>query len=298
MKLKENRYHFVAFLIVIIWGITFISTKFLLLSGLGPEDIFFYRFLLAYVGICFFGKSRLFARTVKDEFIFLLLGITGGSLYFLTENYALKHTFSSNVSLLVCVAPLLTALLSHCFLRNEKISKSLLQGILIAFTGVALVVFNGQFILKLNPVGDILSISAALCWAIYTLFLKKVGARYPTLFITRKIFFYGLLTILPVFLREPLVWDPSILFRPVVVANLLFLSIVASLLCYFFWNLTVKQLGAIQTTNYVYVIPVVTLIASYFFLNEHITVFAVVGTVFILSGLYWAMGVTARKSKH
>jgi drug/metabolite transporter (DMT)-like permease len=287
MEEKKNRYHVIAFVIILVWGVTFISTKTLLFKGLTPEDLFFYRFLIAYIGLWFFGKSRLFAHTLKDEIYFLLLGITGGSIYFLTENYALQYTMASNVALLVCTAPLFTAILTHCFTDSEKITRRLIQGIVVAFIGVGLVIFNGRFILKLNPVGDWLSIAASICWAVYTLFLKKVSDRYSALFITRKVFFYGLLTILPFFLHKPLTTDWQILGESVVFANLLFLGIVASLFCYFFWNIVVQKLGAIPATNYIYMVPVVTLIASALFLGEEITVFAIIGAMLTILGLIW-----------
>lgn len=288
MELKTGWCHLIALIIVSIWGITFISTKVLLFEGLSPADIFFYRFALAYIGIWFFGKSRLFSKSVRDELIFVLIGITGGSAYFLTENFALDYTLASNVALLVCTAPLLTALFSRIFLKSEKIGRSLVQGSLVALLGVALVVFNGRFILQLNPLGDLLSVSAAMCWAIYTILLKKVTSRYSILFITRKVFFYGLLTILPVFIFFPLKTDTAILLQPDVIGNLLFLGVVASLLCFYFWNMVVKYLGAVQTTNYVYVVPVVTLIASYLILDEPITTIAIVGAILILAGVWWA----------
>jgi len=288
MDLKIGWYHAIAFFIVLIWGTTFISTKILLLNGLSPEDIFFFRFGLAYFGIWFFGKTRLFAKSWKDEFLFLLIGITGGSAYFLTENFALKITQASNVALIVCTAPLLTAILSHVYLKNEKLNRRLVQGSVLALLGVALVVLNGRFVLQLNPLGDLLSFLAALSWAFYTILLKQISNRYSTLFITRKVFFYGLLTILPAFLIHPLTTDTDILFRPVVMGNVLFLGIAASLFCYFFWNIVIKNLGAVQTTNYVYIVPVVTLVMSSLFLDETITAFAITGTMCILSGVFWA----------
>ena len=288
MDLKNSRYHAIAFLIVVIWGTTFISTKILLINGLSPEDIFFLRFSLAYIGIRILGKSPWFAKNWKDELLFLLLGIAGGSSYFLAENFALKITQASNVAFIVCTAPLLTACLSHIFLKNEKLNRRLIQGSGLALFGVALVVFNGKFILQLNPLGDLLSFLAALSWAFYTILLKRISNRYSMVFITRKVFFYGLLTILPAFIIHPLTTDTQLLFRPVVYFNLLFLGIGASLLCYFFWNTVIKHLGAVQTTNYVYFIPVITLIASSLFLDETITVFAITGLLLILAGVFWA----------
>ena len=278
-------YHFFAFLIVVVWGTTFTSTKLVLLAGLSPESIFFYRFLLAYVGIWFFGKNRLFAKNLKDEMYFVLLGISGGSAYFLTENYALQYTFTSNVALLVCTAPLFIALLCHLFLKSEKITKRLIQGMIIALMGVAFVVFNGQFILKLNPLGDLLSIAAAFCWAIYSLVLMKVNRRYSNVLITRKTFFYGVLSILPVFYFHPLDTDLAVLLQPQVWGNILFLGIVASLLCFFGWNLIVKGLGPVLSANYVYLNPIIALIASALIMQEKITLFAMIGTILILIGV-------------
>jgi drug/metabolite transporter (DMT)-like permease len=83
-------------------------------------------------------------------------------------------------------------------------------------------------------------------------------------------------------------FEKSVIFQPAVYLNLLFLGIVASLFCYFFWNMTVKRLGAIQTTNYVYFIPMVTLISSSLILDEKITVLAIIGMLLILAGVFWA----------
>ena len=60
-------YHLMALVTVSIWGTTFVSTKVLIQHGLSPVDIFVYRFVLAYVCICFLAPKRLFADNLKDE---------------------------------------------------------------------------------------------------------------------------------------------------------------------------------------------------------------------------------------
>jgi len=288
-RLKNGWFFVTALFVVVVWGTTFISTKILLNNGLSPESIFFYRFLLAYLGIWLFSRKRLFAYNLKDEFFFVLLGICGGSFYFLAENYALKISLASSVSLIVCTAPIITAVLSHFILKTEKITRRLLQGSFLALLGVAFVVYNGNFILALNPLGDFLSFLAAIFWAFYTILFKHVSNRYTTLFITRKIFFYGLVTILPFFVLTPLSANNEILQQPVVWGNLLFLGAVASLTCYFLWNITVKKLGVVRTTNYIYFIPIVTLIASVIILpDEQITFMALTGATLIVSGVFLA----------
>ncbi|KAA6302069.1 MAG: putative amino-acid metabolite efflux pump [Candidatus Ordinivivax streblomastigis] len=285
---KPWMYHLVAIFCVIIWGTTFVSTKILLNHGLTPTAIFFYRFLIAYTVIFFFSPKRLWAGNIKDEALFLCLGLTGGSWYYLTENTALEYTVISNVALIVCTAPLLTAFLSHWFVRGERLRKPVVYGSLLALLGVAFVIFNGHVILKTNPLGDLLSISAALLWAIYTIVLKRLDNRYSILFITRKTFFYGLLSILPSLYFAPLETDTDVLFQPEVIGNLLFLGLLASMLCYALWNRTIYYLGAVRTSNYIYFNPIVALITSAIVIQETITPMALLGAVMVLAGVYWA----------
>lgn len=282
------RFHFLAILTVIIWGTTFVSTKILIGDGLTPVEILLYRFLLAYIGIWFFCPRRLFAKSWKDELLFLGAGLCGGSLYFISENTALGITLASNVSLIICTAPILTALLSRLFNKGERLKKHLIYGSLMALLGVGLVVFNGSFILQINPLGDMLTLLAALMWAFYGLILRRLGNRYPTLFVTRKVFFYGVVTLIPVLIASPIHPQLTVLSQPAVIGNLLFLGIFASLICYIMWNTAVKELGVVRTTNYIYVVPLVTLLTSAIVIDETITVVALIGSAFILSGVYVA----------
>ncbi len=280
-------YHGMALFTVIVWGTTFVSTKVLLEQGLTPAEILLYRFLLAYACIWFFTGKRLLAKSWRDEGLMVGAGICGGSLYFIAENTALKITLASNVSLILCTAPILTAFVLY-FFRKSKLTSRLITGSLIALTGVALVVFNGSFILQISPVGDMLTILAALAWAFYGLILKLLDTRYPVLFITRKVFFYGMLTLLPVFLFEPIATVPATFLRPTVGLNLLFLGLVASFLCYFLWNTAMKELGAVKTSNYIYFMPLITLVTSAIVLHERITPVALIGSVLIIGGVYIA----------
>jgi drug/metabolite transporter (DMT)-like permease len=288
MKGTHGTYHLIAILTVTIWGLTFISTKVLLQHGLTPEEIFFYRFVIAYAGIWLFCSRRLFAHCWSDELWLLAAGVCGGSLYFFTENTALGITRVSNVAFLVCTAPLLTTLLSLLLYKGERASRGLLYGSLLALVGVAFIVFNGSTVLRLSPKGDLLSLCAALSWAFYSLIIKKMAGRYPTTFVTRKVFFYGVLTILPSFLFQPLKPDWATLFSPTVLMNLLFLAVVASLVCYAVWNVVLKQLGAVRATNYIYLNPLVAMVASTFILDERMTAVALVGAACILLGVYLA----------
>lgn len=296
------KYHLLALTVVAIWGVTFVCTKVLIAAGMRPADIFLCRFVLAYVGLVLYtlltrARFRLW-NGWKEEGIFLLLGITGGSFYFLTENTALAYTQASNVAFLVCSAPLFTAIFTLLFrrygkgrfadsLEKVKLGWPLVGGTLLALSGMALMVFEGNKV-ELSARGDLLAIGAALCWAVYSLFMGRITREYGTLVATRKVFIYGLITILP-FLggsRESL--SLAILSQPAVWGNLLFLGLVASLVCFLAWNVVIDRLGNITSTNYVYLNPIFTLLTAMAFLGERMTLLAALGSLAILAGVVWA----------
>lgn len=281
-----------AFVVVAIWGSTFVFTKMLLLAGLSPAQIFTLRFIIAYVLLLGFSlkqKHKWFCDTWRDELLMVALGITGGSVYFLTENAAMLFTTATNTSLIVCSCPLFAMLLVAILYRNsEHISKLQAFGSVVACLGMAIVVLNGHFVLHLSPLGDMLAFAACLCWAVYTLLVRRVVEKYSSLFITRKVFFYGLLTIIPYYLIVPGFPSLSMILRPDVLWNLLFLGVVASMLCYVVWNWVIGKLGAVIATNWVYFNPIVTIVFAWWLLNERITLWFLLGTFLILLGMYLA----------
>ena len=283
-------YHLVAFVVVAIWGVTFVYTKLLLIAGLTAAQIFVLRFVVAYLLLLAYSLTRkqfrLFSSVWQDELLMVALGITGGSLYFLTENSAMIYTTTTNTSLIVCLCPLIAALLIALFFRSMRLHGLQIVGTVMAAIGVIIVVLNGRFVLHLSPLGDALAFGACLCWALYSLLMIPASQRYDTTFITRKVFFYGLVSMIPYFLIYPDLPSPSVVLRPDVLANLLFLGCVASMLCFLAWNWVIKKLGAVIATNYVYFNPVTTVLFAWLILSEHITIYFLIGTLLILTGMY------------
>ena len=287
-------YHIVAFLVVAIWGVTFVFTKLLLMDGLTAAQIFVMRFVVAYVLLLCYSLTRkpfrLLASSWKDELLMVGLGVTGGSLYFLTENSAMIYTTTTNTSLIVCLCPLFAALLIAMFYRSERLHGIQIVGTLMAAVGVVIVVLNGRFVLHLSPLGDTLAFAACLCWAFYSLLMIPATRRYNTVFITRKVFFYGLLSMIPYFMIRPEetgIFNASILHLHLsTLLNLLFLGCIASMLCFLAWNWVMKKLGAVVLTNYVYFNPVTTVIFAWLILSERITLYFIIGTLLILTGMY------------
>ena len=251
-------YHLLAFVIVAIWGSTFVFTKLLLQASLSPAHIFTLRFTIAYL-LLLLNPTKFHSDSWKDELLMMALGLTGGSLYFLAENAAMLYTTATNTSLIVCSCPLFAMLLMKLVYRQEEsITRLQAIGSMVAFLGMAVVVLNGRFVLHLSPIGDMLALVACICWAFYSLLMKTAMKRYSTLFITRKVFFYGLLTMIPYY-----IW-----------------------LCYLAWNFVIKKLGIVVATNWVYFNPITTILFAWWLLSEEITVWFLMGSALILIGMY------------
>lgn len=286
-------YHLVAFITVAIWGTTFVSTKVLMLNELSPAHIFTLRFCIAYVLMLCFNHKRLFAQSWQDEVKMALLGITGGSLYFMCENEAMNYTTTTNTSLIVCSCPLFATLLVRLVYRQtSRINALQLVGSILAFAGMVIVVLNGRFVLHLSPIGDALAFMACISWAVYSLLMKSVAIKYSAAFITRKVFFYGVVTILPYYLFESEMPSLNVLARPQVIGNLLFLGCLASMVCFLTWNWCIARLGAVKATNWVYFNPITTMLFASWVLGETITPYFLMGAACILVGMY----VTERKT--
>lgn len=294
---KKSKYikviaHLCAFLTACAWGSSFLFTKVLMVKGeFSPVEMFVYRFSAAYILLLLFTFRKLFANNWRDELQLLLCGVCAGSLYYITENYALENTSTGNVSLLASVTPLFTAAIMTLVFR-VRIGMGVIIGSLVAFAGVACVIFSSGEGFAIKPKGDLLALSAALSWAIYTLAAKRLIPVYSGLFITRKLFFYGVITALPVlFIQHAASGEPyhlRLLFdmaQPEYALNFLFLVLFCSLIAYLLWNQVLRILGPVTANNYLYLMPLVTMVAAYFVLGEKILPLGYVGCALIIGGL-------------
>ncbi|KXL53111.1 putative amino-acid metabolite efflux pump [Anaerotignum neopropionicum] len=283
---KETTGHLLTVMTIIVWGTTFISTK-VLLQSMTPVEILFIRFAIGWIALSLVYPHRLRFKERKQEMYFAAAGLCGITLYYLLENIALMYTFASNVGVIISIAPFFTAVFAHVFLKEERLTFQFFVGFLIAFTGVFLISFNGFSVLKLNPRGDILAVLAAVVWSVYSILTKKIGEfQYNTIQTTRRIFFYGLVFMLPslkIFQFNPSV---VVLIQPTNLFNILFLGLGASALCFVTWNAAVRILGAVKTSVYIYLVPVITIATSIIVLKERITGMAMLGVILTLTGLF------------
>lgn len=285
MHNKQTIGHILAALTVFVWGTTFISTK-ILLHVFAPVEILFIRFVLGLCALFLACPHRLKGTTKKQEGMFAAAGLCGICLYYLLENIALTYTLASHVGVIVATAPFFTAMISHfCFREKEGLHANFFIGFVIAMIGIGMISLDGSA-LHLNPIGDMLALLASLIWACYSNLTRKIGTfGYPTVLVTRRFFLYGTLFMLSALFLFDCKWDLMQLTQPVYLANMLFLGLGASALCFVTWNVAVKLLGAVKTSVYIYMTPVVTAVTSVLILHETITPQAGIGIVLILAGL-------------
>ena len=285
MKNKQTAGHLSALITVAIWGTIFISTK-ILLEAFQPVEILFLRFVIGFAALWLVSPRRLKGLSVKQELTFAAAGLSGICLYYLLENLALTYTLASNVGVIVSVVPFFTAIVSRFLLKDEeKLNPSFFIGFLFAMAGICMISFSGSSV-RLNPVGDLLALAAAAVWAFYAVFSKKISSYgYPSVQTTRHCFFYGILFMLPALFLFDFYPDFFRLARPVYLGNLLFLALGASAICYVTWNFSVKVLGALKTSVYIYLGPVITVAASVLILHERLTLTTVTGMALTLAGL-------------
>ena len=286
MDKKTTTGHITALVTIMIWGTTFISTK-ILLADFTPIEILFFRFFLGLLVLIIIYPKRLKIKDKKQEILFAAAGLCGICLYYLLENIALTYTMASNVGVIISVAPFFTAVLSHVFLKTEeKLKPQFVVGFVVAMIGICLISFNGNE-LELNPIGDILAIVAAFVWAVYSLLTRKIsGYGYNTIQITRRIFAYGILFIIPFLFVFDFSLDVQKFVKPEYALNLIYLGLGASALCFVTWNYAVKVLGAVKTSVYIYIVPVITVVTSVIVLKEEVTWMATVGIGLTLIGLF------------
>lgn len=277
------KYHLAAFITVTIWSLTYISTK-VILEVLSPLEISFYRFVIGYLFLLIIKPPRKIKLSLKGDKNLIISGFFGVFLYYVVENSATKLTEASNVSIIISMIPIITSILAHFINRDEKFTLSNIFTFILSFGGVSLVILDGQEISGGLPIGNLLALLGAVIFGFYNIFIRRIPPMNP-IERGRKINFYGLIFISIMFIFIPNKTHFTEVLNYRTGLNIIFMGIVASGLCVLMWGYAITGLGATISSRYIYLAPVITVIASNIILDEGITLFKVVGMVLIISGM-------------
>lgn len=277
--------HLLAIITVIIWSTTFISTK-VLLRTFTPVEILVLRFVIGYLILTVIKPKVLKTESIKQELMYALAGCSGVGFYYMLENTGLEYTLASNAGVIIAAAPFFTAVMAHFINKNEdRFRWNFFIGFVLAMAGIAFISFNGAK-LELSPIGDLMILGAALCWAVYCNALKKINTYGHNLIMgTKRIFAWGVLIFALFIPFKGFSVTFAELVMPANLGNLLFLGVGATALCFIMWNFASGIIGPVSANFYIYLTPVVTLAASALLLDEPMTALLIIGTLLTLGGL-------------
>ena len=272
-------------LAVILWGNSFIATK-LALRELNPQTIILLRLLLGIILLAVFAiyTKKDFTLNLKNHgAIFILALIAVFHLWI--QVTGLEYTSAASTGWIVGITPVFMAILSTIFFK-EKLSKTKIIGIIVAFSGLLLLVSRSNMsnIKFIEQKGDLLVLASAFTWSVYSLVNKKISLKYPPM-----------MTILFLFIMMAVIISPFTVTRQSINAvihlsligwvSILFLGIFCSGIAYVLWAKSLKELEATKVGSFLYLEPFVTVLSAWLILSETITL------TIILSGLIITAGV-------
>jgi drug/metabolite transporter (DMT)-like permease len=286
---------FYALLSISFWGVSFVSAK-AVLAKLDPYSLLVLRFglgALFLLVILLLNRSRL---RISIGYIphLVVLGILGVFIHQVLQATALLTINASSAGWLISFSPIFTVILSVLFL-HEKMNVKKALGMVVAIAGVFLVTTTRSghsFEFALN-IGFILMLLSTLNWAIYSILLKRLHIPYPALLVTFYMSLIGFMLTLPFIIRNR-GWEKLSMLTQAEWAHLFFLAIFVSGIGYWYWGKALEVLDASKVSMFIYLEPLVTLIAAIFLLHEKFILISAIGGIIIIIGVVIVNGGLAR----
>ncbi|MDO8484442.1 MAG: DMT family transporter [Candidatus Limnocylindrales bacterium] len=272
-------------IVMVFWAGNFIVVKGAI-GILPPVGFTFLRYSLAAVTLLALLRWREGAiRLPRGDVVpIALLGIVGFGCYQIIWPVALQTIPAGDSALLIATTPVITALLAVATGADAP-NRVKLLGALVSFLGVAVVIAAGQGLnLGVSLVGDLLTLVAALCWALYTVFGAGILRRHSPLMATTWAIVAGTLFMAPVGIAQLATVDLSVVGPAVALA-----VVYAGTLAAGFSNVIVfhglKLLGPTRVSAFQFLVPALAVVLAAIFLGEPIRLVQVLGGIVILAGV-------------
>src|SRR5215203_468655 len=272
-------------LVCLIWGMNFSVTK-SAFDELPPLPFTAIRFIAS--SLLLWAIIRISegpGRVPRDALpLLIILGVVGNTCYQLVFMLGLARTTATNSALLLSTVPTVVALLAGA-LGLELITRRMWTGIALGTLGVVLVIAaRGVAFDRVTLAGDLLTALAVLCWAGYTLGLRRVPPGVSPLWVTAITTIAGtpglVIAGLPGVIR--LNWGDVGLNAWLAVA---YSSVLSLVVAYLLWNRSVKAIGGARTAIYMCLTPVVAVFGAWLLLGERPHALQAIGAVFIIVGV-------------
>lgn len=287
---KKTLVEIALFLVALIWALNFSVVK-SALSEIDPLSFNGLRFIFAaaIVWIVLTYRNQTFTIPKKDWLPLLGMGLLGNLIYQGLFIIGIDYTYAANAAVMLGTIPIWVALLSHFFnLERMNILKTL--GVIAAFAGIVFIVSGGG-----NPVsfgsntfiGDLVIIAAAVVWGGYTILSKSFLSRYTPIQFSAIMTTIGCIVLFLIGLPSiiQLEWTniSAAAYGGVVYSGLLSIGV-----AYLIWNYGLQTVGAVHTSTYQNLVPVLGLVFGVVLLNEKLTFLQYVGSAFVVLGIVLA----------
>jgi len=273
--------------VVLIWGFNFPITK-SVFSQIHPIAFNALRFLISSTAMVTLLRLRGYSLKLDREDIpsILTLGLISNTLYQFLFVLGLNRTKAGNAGLLMAMTPIFAYVIG-VFLKHENFNSKILGGILLSAMGVAIVSLAGTGTMEFGATwtGDLLLLSAALCWGGYTAAASGLLVKYGALRLTMWTTLTG--TCVLIVLSLPWVFEQN--WASVTLAGWLgfgYSTFGAIIYCYLIWSYAISQVGVSNTAVYSNVTPIIALLAGWVLLGEQPTGGQLGGIVCVLTGLF------------
>lgn len=285
MNKTLNSAHLSALAAMFLWGISYIWMK-QLFDYLEPASILFFRLVVSSVFLYFVLRLMGKLERIKKEHyaLFLLSALLNPFLYFMGESHGLQLVSPTISAVIIATIPVFTPVFARFFLK-EHLSKLNIAGLIISFAGVLMMLVMKDFSLSADPFGVLYLFGAVASAIVYGIILKKLTLLYNALTIVWIQNFIGLFYFIPVILykeTDTLLYMP---FSSQVILPILLLGVFSSSLAFVFFTRSVRSLGIARTNIYTNMIPVFTVMFSYFLLGELQNGQQFFGMMLVISGV-------------
>lgn len=271
--------------VTVLWGGNFIVVKGAV--GIVPPVAFtFVRFAIAAVTLLVLLRWRegSIGLPRRDAVPIVALGAIGFGLYQILWTTALQTVSAGDSALLIAATPVFTALLA-VVAGSDLLSPAKLVGALISLAGVAVVIAGGSGLnLGASLVGDLVTLGAAVCWAVYTAFGAPILRRHSPLRATTWAILAGTVVLAPLGLVQMGSMDWSFVGPPVIGA-VLYASFLSAGIPNVIVFHGVKLLGPTRITAFQFLVPAIAVVLAALLLDEPILPAQIVGGLVIVAGI-------------
>lgn len=285
MEKKKLGVHLAILATVILWGISFISIK-IVVEVLPPMTFALVRFIIAsaILLIIFKIKEPQTRLSKKDIPLMAFGGFIGVTLYFYFENYGIQLTTASVASIIIATIPIFS-LIAEAIVFKSKLTLKKIMGVLVSVVGVYFIIGGNvrELISSNSGLGYIMMFAAVFAWVGYSLVTKPLFEKYSQLAIVYYQSIFGTIFLIPFALFESPQWN---LINSTIILNVIYLGVLCSALAYYLYVIALDHLGISVSSLYLNVIPLVTIIGSYFILHERIAGVQFVGGILVIFSVY------------